>query len=40
MLTGSQGTDWFFANKSADNGVVIDKVTDKHASELWTDTDF
>ena len=40
QLTGSQGTDWFFANKTADNGGVIDKVTDQQASELWTDTDF
>ena len=40
QLTGSQGTDWFFANRVADNGGVLDQVTDKAASELWSDIDF
>jgi hypothetical protein len=39
-LTGSQGQDWFLANQVADNGGAIDKVTDKAANELWSDTDF
>ena len=39
-LTGSQGTDWFFANRIADNGGVLDIITDKAANELWNDTDF
>ena len=39
-LTGSQGIDWFFANRIADNGGVLDTVTDQGASELWSDTDF
>jgi hypothetical protein len=41
-LTGSQGQDWFFANKVADGviGDVLDKVTDQAANELWNDTDF
>ena len=39
-LTGSQGQDWFFANRVADNGGVLDVVTDKAANELWNDTDF
>lgn len=40
MLTGSQGQDWFFANRVADNGGPIDFVTDKAGNELWNDTDF
>jgi len=39
-LTGSQGQDWFFANRVADNGGVLDKVTDQAANELWNDIDF
>jgi Ca2+-binding RTX toxin-like protein len=39
-LTGSQGVDWFFANQIADNGGVLDTVTDRAANELWNDTDF
>lgn len=39
-LTGSQGVDWFFANLVADDGGPLDKITDKAASELWTDIDF
>jgi len=39
-LTGSQGQDWFFANRTADNGGALDAVTDKAANELWSDTDF
>jgi hypothetical protein len=39
-LTGSQGIDWFFANRVADGGGVLDTVTDQAASELWNDTDF
>jgi hypothetical protein len=39
-LTGSQGQDWFLANQVADNGGVLDVVTDKAANELWSDTDF
>ena len=39
-LTGSAGADWFFANLVADNGGVLDNVTDKAISEYWTDTDF
>lgn len=39
-LTGSQGTDWFFANRQADGGGVLDLVTDKASKELWSDTDF
>jgi hypothetical protein len=39
-LTGSQGQDWFFANRVADNGGVLDRVTDQAANELWSDTDF
>jgi hypothetical protein len=31
-LTGSQGKDWFFANQAADNGGVLDCVTDQAAS--------
>ena len=38
-LTGSQGTDWFFANREAEGGI-LDVVTDKASSELWNDTDF
>ena len=37
-LTGSQGTDWFFANH--DGPGVLDIITDKAANELWSDTDF
>jgi hypothetical protein len=40
MLTGSQGFDWFFGNLLADNGGVLDKVTDQAANELWSDIDF
>jgi hypothetical protein len=39
-LTGSQGIDWFFANRDADSGGVLDTVTDQAVSELWSDTDF
>ena len=41
-LTGSQGQDWFFANRDAANGGggLLDTVTDKAANELWNDTDF
>jgi Ca2+-binding RTX toxin-like protein len=39
-LTGSQGQDVFWGNQIADNGGVLDTVTDKAASELWNDTDF
>jgi hypothetical protein len=39
-LTGSGGKDFFFANKTADNGGPIDIVTDQSASEFWVDTDF
>ncbi len=39
-LTGSQGTDWFFANRIADDGGPLDIVTDKSAEELWNDIDF
>jgi hypothetical protein len=40
VLTGSQGIDWFFANRYADDGGVLDIITDKAANELWSDTDF
>jgi hypothetical protein len=40
QLTGSQGQDWFFANRVADNGGPIDRVLDLAANELWNDTDF
>ena len=40
ILTGSQGQDWFFANRVADNGGPLDCITDKAANELWNDTDF
>lgn len=40
MLTGSAGQDWFLANQVADNGGVLDTVTDKAANELWSDTEF
>ena len=33
-------TNWFFANRYADNGGVLDVVTDRAATELWNDTDF
>jgi len=39
-LTGSQGVDWFLANRVADNGGVLDVITDQAANELWSDTDF
>jgi Ca2+-binding RTX toxin-like protein len=42
-LTGSSGTDWFFANLFLDNGddaTKKDKITDMHASELALDLDF
>ena len=39
-LTGNQGVDWFFANRVADNGGVLDIVTDLAGNELWSDTDF
>lgn len=39
-VTGSQGQDWFFANRYADNGGVLDLVTDLSNIENWTDTDF
>ncbi len=39
-LTGSGGRDFFFANKTADNGGPIDNVTDEAANEFWDDTDF
>lgn len=41
-LTGSQGVDWFFANRENTNGgnAVLDIVTDKSGSEFWSDTDF
>ena len=40
-LTGSQGVDWFFANRENNNGgnAVLDIVTDKSGSEFWNDTD-
>lgn len=37
-LTGSSGSDWFFANVDAEGGV-LDTVTDKDSSEWWSDTD-
>lgn len=40
VLTGGAGIDWFFANRIADNGGVLDTITDLRANELWTDTDF
>jgi hypothetical protein len=40
QLTGSQGQDWFFANRVADSGGAIDRVLDLAANELWNDTDF
>ena len=40
ILTGSQGIDWFFANRYADHGGVLDIITDKSSSEQWNDTDF
>jgi len=40
VLTGGNGIDWFFANSKADNGGVLDTVTDCKANELWSDTDF
>jgi hypothetical protein len=39
-LTGSGGQDFFFANKTGDNGGPIDNVTDQSAKEVWDDTDF
>jgi Ca2+-binding RTX toxin-like protein len=39
-LTGSGGSDWFFANQTADNGGPLDIVTDLAGSEIWSDTDF
>lgn len=40
VLTGSQGTDWFFANRVADNGGPLDIITDRVGNEQWNDTDF
>ena len=40
QLTGSQGQDVFWANQVADNGGVLDRVTDQAANESWNDTDF
>lgn len=40
LLAGNQGSDWFLANRSSDNGGPLDVVSDKAASELWSDTDF
>ena len=40
ILTGDQGADWFLANQIADNGGVLDLVTDKASNEVWSDTDF
>jgi Big-like domain-containing protein/hemolysin type calcium-binding protein len=39
-LTGSGGQDFFFANKTNDNGGAVDNVTDQSAKEFWDDTDF
>ena len=39
-LIGSQGQDWFLANQSADNGGVLDEVSDQDANEIWSDIDF
>lgn len=38
-LTGNQGTDWFLANRVADNGGALDRVNDLAGSEDWSDTD-
>jgi len=42
-LTGSSGSDWFLANKTADNGegsTKLDKITDLTGSDTNSDTDF
>ena len=39
-LTGNQAQDWFFANLIADNGGVLDIITDRAANESANDTDF
>ncbi len=39
-LIGRAGQDWFLANRMADNGGPLDKVTDLALSELFGDTDF
>jgi hypothetical protein len=39
-LIGSQGQDWFLANQSADNGGVLDVVSDQAANEIWSEIDF
>jgi PKD repeat protein len=40
-LTGEiDSTDWYLANKTADNGGAIDIITDKALGEIFSDTDF
>lgn len=39
-LSGSSGLDWFLANRIADNGGVLDNVTDQAVGELYSDSDF
>jgi CSLREA domain-containing protein len=38
VLTGSAGLDWFFANYQ--DGGILDKITDLHASEFAADLDW
>lgn len=38
-LTGSQGTDFFWANLVADNGGAIDVLMDKASNESANDSD-
>ena len=38
-LTGSQGTDWFWANTAADGGAVLDIISDLVAGEQSSDID-
>ena len=42
VLTGSSGTDWFFANLDGDRdpNIVKDKITDLHCGEFADDLDF
>jgi uncharacterized delta-60 repeat protein len=39
-LTGSAGSDWFFAQLDGDNEAIKYKITDLHAAEFADDLDF
>ena len=39
-LTGSVGLDSFLANRLADNGGALDRVTDQAVGELYSNSDF